>query len=48
METAREIWFCCARCGRESYCDSVFERQADAEVMCPFCRSIHKLKDVRI
>ncbi len=48
METVREIWFKCAKCERESYCEASFEKRPDAEVMCPFCRTTQKLKDARI
>ena len=45
---AKEIWFRCVKCGKESYCDIYFERISDAEVMCPFCLNRMKLKEVGI
>ncbi len=48
MEIVREIWFRCADCGRESYCEGSFDRLPDPDVMCPFCHSQQKLKDTRI
>ncbi len=45
---AKEIWFKCSKCQKESYCDIYFDKIRDAEVMCPFCRERLKLKDVKI
>ncbi len=45
---AKEIWFKCSKCGKESYCDTYFEKKPDAKVMCPFCRNLMKLKEARI
>lgn len=45
---AKEIWFKCLKCGKESYCDIYFEKILDAEVMCPFCLKRMKLKEARI
>jgi hypothetical protein len=45
---AKEIWFKCSECGKESYCDITFEKIPHAEVMCPFCLNRMKLEDSRI
>jgi hypothetical protein len=47
-EFEREIWFKCNSCGRESYCEAEFNESQDAEVMCPFCRKLQKLDEVRL
>lgn len=44
----REIWFKCPKCGTEAYCEENFARRPDAKVMCPMCKEIMKLADVRI
>ncbi len=45
---AKEIWFKCSKCGKESYCDTYFDRLPDPDVMCPFCLNRMKLKDARL
>jgi hypothetical protein len=45
---AKEIWFKCSKCGKESYCDTYFDKELDAEVMCPFCLNRMKLAAARI
>ena len=47
-QMAKEIWFKCVKCGKESYCDIYFEKIPDAEVMCPNCLNRMRLKEVRI
>jgi endogenous inhibitor of DNA gyrase (YacG/DUF329 family) len=45
---AKEIWFKCAKCGKEAYCDVYFEKIPAAEVMRPFCLNRMKLSEARI
>ena len=47
-DEAREIWFKCPFCGKESYCGAEFDEIENAEVMCPFCRKMLKLHEVRL
>jgi DNA-directed RNA polymerase subunit RPC12/RpoP len=44
----REIWFRCARCGRESYCGQEFAQMDDPDVLCPFCGTVQKLAAARL
>ncbi len=44
----REIWFRCSSCGRESYCDSSFEGDPEAKVLCPFCGLVMRLSEARL
>lgn len=46
--SAREIWFRCSHCARESYCGQEYEQINDPQVLCPFCGALMKLGAVRL
>lgn len=48
FEDIREIWFRCNKCGRESYCGKEFDQLQRPEVLCPFCRNLMQLDEVRL